>query len=75
MKTLPRNFQVITGPDSEDKNLPEKLNEAIESFEREHIPGILKETDWNRSEAAKRLGIDASTLYRKMVKLAISEKE
>ncbi len=75
MKTLPHNFQVITGTDNKIKNLPVKLNEALESFEREHILGILKETDWNRTETAKRLGIDASTLYRKMVKLAISEKE
>ncbi len=75
MKTLPHNFQVITGTGNKIKNLPVKLNEALESFEREHILGILKETDWNRTETAKRLGIDASTLYRKMIKLAISEKE
>lgn len=75
MKTLPNNFQVITGTGNKIKNLPVKLNEALESFEREHILGILKETDWNRTETAKRLGIDASTLYRKMVKFAISEKE
>jgi transcriptional regulator of acetoin/glycerol metabolism len=31
----------------------------------------LQESGWNRSEAARRLGIDRSTLWRKMKKWAL----
>ena len=52
-------------------SLPDNLSEALEEVEKQHITRILKELNWNRYEAAQRLGIDTSTLYRKMVKLSI----
>jgi len=50
-----------------------KLDEAVQVFEKHHIQSILKRTDGNKSEAARLLGIDPSTLYRKMEKLGLSE--
>ena len=50
----------------------ESLNQAIENFEKQHIIQVLHRNDFNRSEAARLLNIDPSTLYRKMERLDIS---
>ena len=46
---------------------PDRLLE----LEREHIVRILKQTGGNRSEAARRLGIERQTLYKKALRLGI----
>jgi DNA-binding NtrC family response regulator len=46
---------------------PDRLLE----LERQHILQILKQTGGNRSEAARRLGIERKTLYRKALRLGI----
>lgn len=48
------------------------LEEAVRSFEKHHILNTLKRTDGNKSKAAALLGIDPSTLYRKMEKMGVS---
>jgi two-component system response regulator PilR (NtrC family) len=53
--------------------VPVDLNDALDNFEKSHIIKVLMTTNWNRTEAAKLLGIDFSTLYRKMVKYSIIE--
>ncbi len=40
-------------------------------MEREHIVRVLKETQGNKSEAARRLGIERKTLYKKAVRFGI----
>jgi DNA-binding NtrC family response regulator len=40
-------------------------------MEREHILRVLKETQGNKSEAARRLGIERKTLYKKAVRFGI----
>lgn len=54
----------------ENKNelYTDNLSEAIEAFEQNHINEIIKRTEGNKTEAAKLLGVDPSTLYRKMSK-------
>jgi transcriptional regulator with PAS, ATPase and Fis domain len=47
------------------------LNEALAAYERNHIINVLKRTGGNRTETARILGIDPSTLSRKMTKLEI----
>ena len=46
---------------------PDRLLE----LERQHILQILRQTRGNRSEAARRLGIERKTLYRKALRLGI----
>ncbi|PYX88431.1 MAG: hypothetical protein DMG68_08540 [Acidobacteria bacterium] len=46
---------------------PDRLLE----LEKEHILKILQQTRGNRSEAARRLGIERKTLYRKALRLGI----
>lgn len=49
------------------------LNNVVSAFERQYIQHMLKNFDGNRSETARALNIDPSTLYRKMEKLGIDE--
>jgi transcriptional regulator with PAS, ATPase and Fis domain len=44
----------------------DNLRAALRAYEREHIRQVLGATDENREEAARRLGIDVSTLYRRL---------
>ena len=41
---------------------------ALESIEKAYIHWVLDQSDGNKSKAARTLGIDASTLYRKLEK-------
>ena len=53
-------------------NITEKFNnhlkEALEEPERVHILRVLKEVGWNKKEAAKKLGVNRTTLYNKLRK-------
>ncbi len=44
----------------------------LEALERSHIERVLRDTGGNRSEAARQLGIDRVTLYRKMKRYELS---
>ncbi|GAA5522674.1 sigma-54 dependent transcriptional regulator [Aliifodinibius salicampi] len=62
--------------DSSEVNITmdsESLDEAVKVFEKHHIQSMLKRTEGNKSEAARLLGIDPSTLYRKMERLGLSD--
>jgi transcriptional regulator with PAS, ATPase and Fis domain len=45
------------------------------AMERERVRVALEEAGWNRTRAAERLGIDRSTLWRKMRRLGIDPEE
>jgi len=49
------------------------LRDVLKKVEREHIMATLQKTDWNRTEAAKILGIDYKTLYNKIREHNITE--
>jgi two-component system response regulator PilR (NtrC family) len=69
---LPESFKQSS--DSESFKMDsDKLDEAIQVFEKHHIQSVLKRTEGNKSEAARLLGIDPSTLYRKMERLGVSD--
>jgi two-component system response regulator PilR (NtrC family) len=51
------------------------LNEALATFERDYISHVLKRCGGSRTEAARVLGVDPSTLYRKMEKHQLSGEE
>lgn len=46
-------------------------SDRLLDHEREHIKRVLRETQGNRSEAARRLGIERKTLYKKALRLGI----
>jgi transcriptional regulator of acetoin/glycerol metabolism len=45
---------------------PDPGSVELDLVERRHIERVLREANGNRSEAARKLGIDRVTLYRKM---------
>ncbi|MCJ7497416.1 MAG: sigma-54 dependent transcriptional regulator [candidate division Zixibacteria bacterium] len=47
---------------------------ALESIERAYIFWVLNQTGWQKTKAAQILGIDASTLYRKIERYNLKEK-
>ena len=62
-----RRTQENRQPEAANAAAPDRLVE----LEREHIIRILKQTHGNKSEAARRLGIERKTLYKKAVRLGI----
>ncbi len=45
---------------------PDPVSVELDAVERRHIERVLREAGGNRSEAARKLGIDRVTLYRKI---------
>lgn len=58
-------------PIADDPNLVDDLSQAMKRFERRHIERILRQTA-DKKEAAKRLGIGLSSLYRKIDELNVT---
>ena len=46
---------------------------SLEEVERRYIEVVLRATGWNKALAARKLGIDRATLYRKLLRLGLSE--
>lgn len=51
-----------------------EIEKARDSFEKEYLVSVLDRTGWRMSEAADSMGIDRSTLFRKMRKLGIKKQ-
>ena len=49
------------------------LKEALEEPEREIILEVLRASNWNRHLTADRLGINRTTLYKKMKRLGLED--
>ena len=68
---LPPHFTVaapaIAGPQKERRT----LKEALEEPERRIILQVLRDNNWNRNSTADSLGINRTTLYKKMKKLGL----
>ncbi len=54
-----------------DQNGARKLKEALALPERDLIVKALESAQWNRNETARQLGINRTTLYKKMVKYGL----
>ncbi|RKY32631.1 MAG: sigma-54-dependent Fis family transcriptional regulator [Candidatus Omnitrophota bacterium] len=52
-----------------------KLKDALASPEKDLILEALNSTNWNRNETAKTLGINRTTLYKKMHKYGLLKKK
>jgi DNA-binding NtrC family response regulator len=51
------------------------LKEALEAPERQIILQTLRENNWNRNVTADQLGINRTTLYKKMKKLGVEDPQ
>lgn len=50
-------------------------NQSLASVEKQHIQRVLKETAWKRTEAARILGINRTTLYNKIKEYGINPEK
>jgi len=60
-------------PSNETSTQSENLQTFLDRAAADHVRAVLKEVGGARSEAAKRLGIERTTLYRLMRKYGIAE--
>ena len=56
---------------SESTQSSDDLRSAMRAYEKEHIRRVLGASEGNKEETARRLGVNPSTLYRKMIDLGI----
>jgi len=61
------NLRLESAPD----NASQRLKDALTYPEKELILNALKAVEWNRNEAAGKLGINRTTLYKKMRKFGL----
>jgi two-component system response regulator PilR (NtrC family) len=64
---VPGMVTVDNADDSDD------LQIAMRAYEKEQISRVLNKYNWNKTEAAKALGIGLSSLYRKIDELDVAE--
>jgi DNA-binding NtrC family response regulator len=67
----PADLPPDLAPSAGDPALVDDLGEAVRRFERLHIARILRQTP-DKKEAAQRLGVGLSSLYRKIAELGIA---
>jgi transcriptional regulator with PAS, ATPase and Fis domain len=69
---LPRD--VIGGPTTSMPRMSNMtLKESLEEPERRIILDVLESNDWNRNATADTLGVNRTTLYKKMKKLGLED--
>ena len=73
MEDLPRAVAAV-GPLSIEPALGRTLKKALEGPERRIILDVLESNDWNRFATAEVLGINRTTLYKKMKRLGLDEQ-
>lgn len=66
----PADLPPDLAPVANDPALVDDLGEAVKRFERQHIERILRQIS-DKREAARRLGMGLSSLYRKITELGI----
>jgi PAS domain S-box-containing protein len=66
---LPKRIKSFVNTEMEKPSLSKANN--FKDVEKELIISVLNQNNWNRTKSAKELGVDASTLWRKMKKLGI----
>jgi DNA-binding NtrC family response regulator len=72
---LPREIAGATLPRPAARAGRRTLKEALEEPERQIILEVLEAHDWNRNATADALGVNRTTLYKKMKRLGLEEGE
>ncbi len=66
-----RSIAADSARSAKSSTRPQTLKEALEGPERSIILNVLNGNNWNRNETADTLGINRTTLYKKMKKLGL----
>ena len=68
---LPDKMRSKRAPTLSGHDLPELL--TLEEVERRHVLRVLEACNGNRTDAAKMLGLDRKTLYRKLLRWGVGD--
>lgn len=68
-------FTPSVAPAVTQQGVRQTLKEALEAPERQIILQSLRENNWNRNVTADQLGINRTTLYKKMKRLGLEEPQ
>ena len=76
LQDLPTEFRVAGVPLGAPTGYygGQTLKEALEGPERQIILEVLESNGWNRNETADQLGINRTTLYKKMKRLGLEDR-
>ena len=74
LEDLPGNL-IATGTVRVEPVGNRSLKQAMEAPERQIILEVLDSTNWNRHATAELLGINRTTLYKKMKRLGLEEPQ
>ncbi len=74
IEDLPEEIRQTTKKSGAVLSESPELNPNLETMEKAYIYYTLHHTGWNKSKAAKILGIDLSTLYRKIDRYSLPKK-
>ncbi len=69
----PATLTLVSGEPRPERNAVRMAREARHARERSEIVQVLREVEWNKAEAALRLGIARSTLLSRMKKYGLLE--
>jgi transcriptional regulator with PAS, ATPase and Fis domain len=69
---LPPSMMAVGGV-SVESVAGRSLKQALESPERQIIREVLESNNWNRNITAEALGINRTTLYKKMKRLGLED--
>jgi DNA-binding NtrC family response regulator len=67
--------KVVRGPSRKGSLIIDTPNMTLEELEREYILKVLNHTGWQKKRASEILGINPSTLYRKLISYGINERD
>jgi len=67
--------KVLKGPSRRGSLVVDTPNMSLAELEREYIMKVLTYTNWQKKRASEILGINASTLYRKLLSYGISDRQ
>jgi DNA-binding NtrC family response regulator len=72
LEDLPRDL-AMSAPMATPRSTGQTLKEALEAPERQIILETLQQHNWNRNATAAQLGINRTTLYKKMKRLGLED--
>jgi len=72
LEDLPSHF-LADSPVAVETSAARKLKEAMAAPERQIILNVLESNQWNRQATAEALGINRTTLYKKMKRLGLED--
>ena len=70
---LPAQLQLVSPGQAVNNQAASRLKDALDAPERQIILETLQAHNWNRSATAEALGINRTTLYKKMKKLGVQD--